>query len=141
MGFIPGSHEGDLHDHYDADGEWVGCLSAEAEASVDTSRAVYAVAPAGSITLHNCRTLHGSQPNDTEQGRPLLLYTLSSADAFPYTVNPIRSPHDQAILRGRPARFAHHDPRPCLMPPDWSGGYTSIFALQQREANKAAAGG
>jgi len=31
------------------------------------------------------------------------------------------------------AQFAHHDPRPCLMPPDWSKGYTSIFALQQEE--------
>ena len=33
-----------------------------------------------------------------------------------------------------PARWSHHDPRPCLMPPDWSGGYTSIFALQQEES-------
>ena len=44
------------------------------------------------------------------------------------------------------ARWAHHDPRPCLLPPDWSGGYTSIFAVQQeedwqRERPKVAAGG
>ena len=63
----------------------------------------------------------------------LLLYTLSSADAFPYTVNPIRSTKDQQIIRGRRAAFAHHDPRPCLMPPDWSAGYTSIFVLQQQD--------
>jgi hypothetical protein len=31
------------------------------------------------------------------------------------------------------ARAGHHDPRPCLLPPDWSGGCTSIFALQQQE--------
>ena len=31
------------------------------------------------------------------------------------------------------ARAGHHDPRPCLLPPDWSGGCTSIFALQQEE--------
>jgi len=37
------------------------------------------------------------------------------------------------IVRGSPARWAHHDPQPCLLPPDWSGGYTSIFALQQEE--------
>ncbi|MCW5734626.1 MAG: phytanoyl-CoA dioxygenase family protein [Enhydrobacter sp.] len=139
VGFIPGSHEGEIHDHYDETREWVGCLSEEAEAGIDTSRAVYAVAPAGSITLHNCRTIHGSQPNRTDLGRPLLLYTLSSADAFPYTVNPIRSRYDQAIVRGQPARLAHHDPRPCPLPPDWSGGYSSIFALQQREGRKAAA--
>ncbi len=36
-------------------------------------------------------------------------------------------------MRGKPARRAHHDPRPCMIPPDWSGGYTSLFALQQGE--------
>ena len=75
---------------------------------------------------------------DSDLGRPLLLYTLTSADAFPYTGNPIKSKHDQAIIRGKRAQFAHHDPRPCLIPPDWSGGYTSIFALQQKEEQGAA---
>jgi hypothetical protein len=42
-------------------------------------------------------------------------------------------------VRGRAARVAHHDPRPCLLPPDWSGGYTSIFAVQQEEEQTVAA--
>ena len=42
------------------------------------------------------------------------------------------------IVRGQRAAFAHHDPQPCLMPPDWSAGYTSIFALQQKEDRAAA---
>ena len=46
----------------------------------------------------------------------------------------------RAILRGKRAAFAHHDPRPCLIPPDWSGGYTSIFSLQQEENAKVAKG-
>jgi hypothetical protein len=58
---------------------------------------------------------------------------MTSADAFPYTANPIKPKHDQVILRGKRAPWAHHDPRPCLIPPDWSKGYTSIFALQQEE--------
>jgi ectoine hydroxylase len=41
----------------------------------------------------------------------------------------------QTIIRGKRALYAHHDPRPCLVPPDWSKGYTSIFALQQEEAS------
>ena len=45
---------------------------------------------------------------------------------------------DQMIIRGKRAEWAHHDPQPCLMPPDWSGGYTSIFALQQKEERAAA---
>jgi len=123
---------------YDHDGRWIGCLRDEDAAKLDTSKAVALPGPAGSLTLHNCRTLHYSARNISDLGRPLLLNTLSSADAFPYTVNPIRSSKDQAIIRGKRAAWAHHDPQPCLMPPDWSGGYTSIFALQQKEERAAA---
>jgi len=35
-------------------------------------------------------------------------------------------------------KWAHHDPRPCLIPPDYSKGFTSIFAIQQQEAAPAA---
>jgi ectoine hydroxylase len=118
---------------YDDDGQWTGCLGQRDLERLDLSKAVYLTGPAGSLTLHNCRTLHSSPKNMSDLGRPLLLNTFSSADAFPYTVNPLRSRFDQAIVRGRPATHAHHDPSPCLLPPDWSGGYSSIFALQQRE--------
>lgn len=140
VGFIPGSHDGPIYDHYGDDGQWRGCLSDADAAAVDPAKAVYAVGPPGSVTIHNCRTIHGSQPNFSDLGRPLPLFTLSSADAFPYTVNPIRSKYDQSIVLGTAARQAHHDPRPCQVPPDWSGGYTSIFALQQQEDARAAGG-
>ena len=39
-----------------------------------------------------------------------------------------------AVVRGEPARYAHHEAVRLPLPPDWSGGYTSIFADQQREA-------
>jgi len=141
VGFIPKSHQIEpVLDQYDDKGNWVGCLSDRDIARLDTGKAVYAVAPAGSLTLHNCRTVHGSPRNDSDLGRPLLLYTLTSADAFPYTGNPIKPKHDQQIIRGKRAQFAHHDPRPCLIPPDWSGGYTSIFSLQQKEDAAVAKG-
>src|SRR5687768_2255606 len=118
---------------YDARGSWTGCLSETDVANLDLAKAAYLTGPAGSLTIHNCRTLHSSPRNMSDTGRPLLLNTLTSADAFPYTVNPIRPKHDQTIIRGKRAAWAHHDPRPCLLPPDWSGGYTSIFAIQQKE--------
>jgi hypothetical protein len=143
LGVIPQSHRIEpMLTQYDDAGRWVGCLSPRDIATLDLSKAVYLTGPAGSLTLHNCRTVHGSPRNDSDLGRPLLLYTLTSADAFPYTVNPIKPKHDQTILRGERAAFAHHDPRPCLIPPDWSRGYTSIFSLQQEEgAAEAATGG
>jgi hypothetical protein len=138
LGVLPGSHEGPLYDQYDERGEWVGCLSDADAANLDLSRAAYLKGPAGSITIHNCRTVHGSRPNLSDTGRPLLLTVLSSADAFPYTHNPLTTRFYGRCIRGEPARMANHDPRPCPVPPDWSGGYSSIFALQQGEEWDAA---
>jgi ectoine hydroxylase-related dioxygenase (phytanoyl-CoA dioxygenase family) len=144
LGVIPKSHRREeLFTQYDDKGNWVGCLNAHDSALLDLKSAQYLTGPAGSLTLHNCRTVHGSPRNTSDLGRPLLLNTLTSADAFPYTMNPIKPKHDQFIIRGKRALHAHHDPRPCLVPPDWSAGYTSIFALQQQEdaTAKRAAGG
>ncbi len=133
FGVIPGSHEGELYDQYNDKGQWVGCLSEEATRKAEVENAQFLTGPAGSLTIHNCRIIHGSRTNCSVQGRPLLLNTYSSADAFAYTANPLQTRNSGAIVRGAPAAWAHHDPRPCQMPPDWSGGYTSLFALQQEE--------
>ena len=136
VGFIPGSHKGPLYNQYDKDDRWIGCLNEEDSKRLDVPKAVYAAGPAGTITIHNCRTLHASAVNRSNRERPLFLCTFASADAFPYTGNPLQSKYDQVLIRGRRARWSHVDPEPCLVPPDWSGGYTSIFALQQREEGK-----
>ena len=133
LGVIRGSHQGQLYDQFDASGNWTGCLSDQDAAAIDPDTVVYLPGPAGSVTLHNCRTIHGSKPNRSDAGRPLLLNVYAAADAFPYTGNPLYSKYDQAIVRGKAARWAHHDPRPCQIPPDWSGGYKSIFTYQQGE--------
>ena len=146
LGVLPGSHNGPVVDQYNDKGEWVGCMKPADAAAIDMSKVVYLEGPAGSVTIHNCRTLHYSKANWSEIPRPLLLNVYSAANAMPYTYNPLQSRYMGAIVRGKPARWAYHDPRPCMLPPDWSGGYTSIFALQQeedwsRERPKAAAGG
>ena len=133
LAVIPGSHELPLFNQYEADGRWAGYIPDRDLAALDLGSAKYLTGPAGSITIHNSRTVHGSPANESNVPRPLLLYTFSSADAYPYTANPIPSPKSGAIVRGKPAAFSHHDPRPCLMPPDWSAGYRSIFAIQQKE--------
>ena len=130
---LPGSHDGELYNQYNEKGEWIGCLNPTDESNLDASNAVSLEGPAGSLTIHNCRMLHASKPNRSDLGRPLLLNIYGAADALPYTYNPLQSKYMEAIVQGQRARWAHHDPRPCLMPPDWSGGYTSIFAAQQEE--------
>lgn len=129
VGFVPGSHLRELFDQYDGDA-WVGCLSDADVERVDLESAVYPVGPAGTITVHNCRTVHGSAPNRSGKERPLLLQTYSPADAFPYTDLVKKSPHGDMLIRGEPARWARHDPRPCQVGPS---KVRTIFEVQQRE--------
>ena len=133
---IDGSHEGPLYDHYDADGRWAGCLSEADVATLDLAKARYLTAPAGSLTVHNCRTIHGSPPSESDEGRPLLLNAYAAADATPYTEldPPARSVHGGEVVRGAPVAEPHVDPRPCPMPPRWDGQNTSIYANQRGES-------
>ena len=129
VGFIPGSHERELHDQYDGD-TWVGCLSDADVAALDLASAVYPEGPAGTITVHNCRTVHGSTPNLSDRARPLLLQTYAAADAFTYTDLVRGTAHGDQLIRGVAARWARHDPRPCQVGPSRA---RTIFEVQQRE--------
>ena len=130
VGFVPGSHDGRLYDLYDGD-EWVGALSDDDVAVAGVDRAVYPTGPAGSITVHHCRTVHGSAVNTSDRPRPLLLMTYAAADAYALTDLVRLSSRADVVVRGQAARWSRHDPRPCLMPP--GGPYKPIFAYQQRE--------
>lgn len=130
VGFVPASHEGPLYDLYDGD-RWVGALADADLARAGVERAVHPTGPAGTITVHHCRTVHGSAPNTSDRPRPLLLQTYAAADAMSYTDLVRRSPHGEELIRGEAPRWARHDPRPCLLPP--TGPYRPIFVSQQRE--------
>lgn len=130
---LRGSHKEDLYSQYDNEGNWTGMLSDDDAASVDMSRVQYLTGKAGSITVHNARTLHYSPASKSPVPRPLLLNCYSSADAKPYTPHPSPSRNSYKVIRGEPVTWAEHDPRPCQIPPDWSGGYTSIYAAQAGE--------
>ena len=135
MGVLPDSHAGPLYDLYDAGGDWTGNIRDEDVPGLQVERAEYLGGPAGSITVHNCRSVHGSPPNTSDRPRPLLLMAYSAADAMPITQT--GGNYAETVVRGQASRWARFDPRPVLMPPDWSKiGYKSIFEHQQREAGK-----
>ncbi len=129
---LNGSHKGPIYTHYDEQGEWRGEIRRADASGLDTNNVQVFGGPAGSVTAHNYRTVHGSKPNTGNRPRPLLLYVLSAGDAMPYTAQPLKTRYQGAMVRGDTARFAHHEPGAMELPPDWSGGYTSIFELQQR---------
>jgi hypothetical protein len=132
MGVIPKSHNGPLFDLYDASGNWTGNIADVDLPKVDIAAAAFLGGPAGSITVHNCRSIHGSPPNESPRPRPLLLCAYSCADAIPITNLTANGKYSETVVRGEAARWARFDPRPVLMPPDWSKvGHKSIFEHQQ----------
>jgi ectoine hydroxylase-related dioxygenase (phytanoyl-CoA dioxygenase family) len=131
---IKGSHDRPLYSMYDDTGRWVLSIPEEKLAWAGPEQRDYCTGPAGTLVILNCRTVHGSARNDSPRGRPFLLNVYSSADAFAYRANPLANRYEGTIVRGKPARWAHHDPRPCEIPPDWSGGYGGPWQ-HQKDAN------
>jgi ectoine hydroxylase len=132
MGVIPGSHNGPFYDLYDESTQWTGNIADKDIPQLNAASAEYLGGPAGSITVHNCRSVHGSPPNLSPIPRPLLLCAYSAAHAIPITNLTAGAKYSEVVVRGKPARWARFDPRPVLMPPDWSKvGHKSIFEHQQ----------
>ena len=108
-------------------------LSDEDADTVGISLVEYLTGNSGSITIRNTRVLHFSPSSRSKQPRPLLLNCYTSTDAKAYTSHPQPTANTYKIVRGEQVKWAHHDPNPVKMPPDWSGGYTSIYAAQASE--------
>lgn len=132
---LPGSHQGPLYVHRDADGIWTGSVRDADMARQDMATAEDLTGPAGTVIGLHCRVLHASRANFTDQVRPCALFVFASADAFAWMPPPTPTSHTGEIVRGKPATVAHLDSTPCPVPPDWSQqGYGSIFVAQKAAA-------
>lgn len=78
---VPGSHRGPILDHH-ADGYFCGAID-PARGEVDFGKAVTLTGPAGSVTVHHARAIHGSATNTSGKPRRLLLHQYRAADAWP----------------------------------------------------------
>ena len=76
---IPGSHKGPVYDHH-ADGCFCGAFDPNA-VGLDVSGAHKLTGPAGSMTIHHVRAVHGSALNTSNRQRRLLLTEYAAADA------------------------------------------------------------
>lgn len=134
LSFVPGSHEGPLYSMYDEHGDFVVRISDEEATWITEDIVDRPTGGPGTTILLNCRTIHGSSQNLSDDPRMLLLPVYSSADSFPYTASPIQSRYQGEIVRGKPAQFASFDPRPCELPPDWGRtGYATPWIYQKRQ--------
>jgi len=128
---IAGSHQGPIFVHRDERGAWTGSIRDRDMAAVDRERTRDLTGPAGTVIAINCRTIHASRANATDEVRPVALFVYSAADAFAWMPAPTPTRHTGDIVRGEPAQIAHLDPTPCPVPPDWARqGYGSIFTAQ-----------
>jgi hypothetical protein len=104
---LPGSHHGEVYDHYDSHGNWLGYIPEPVTKQIPLDQAP----------------------------RPVLILGYNAEDARPYTAPAYPSSHHGQVVRGKPAQYARHDNVRLRLPPDWSGGYTSIFSHQEIQEN------
>ena len=82
MMVTPGSHMGPVWNHHGEDGRFCGLIDPE-DIKEEIAAAVPCVGPAGSISIHHVRALHGSALNTSNRPRNLLLYEVTASDAWP----------------------------------------------------------
>lgn len=77
----PGSHKGPVFDHH-VEGVFAGAMLPE-ENGLNPKDAVKLMGPAGSVSIHHGRIVHGSALNTSDHARRILFFELMAADAFP----------------------------------------------------------
>jgi ectoine hydroxylase-related dioxygenase (phytanoyl-CoA dioxygenase family) len=130
---FPGSHRGPVHDHHH-NGHFAGAMDLEA-CGLDMKDAVPLTGPAGSISIHHARAVHGSALNRSARDRRVLFYEMMAADAFPIFgdswIPASLAEFDTKLLCGRGTiepRLAAVPVRVPLPPPPTTG---SIYEVQK----------
>ena len=128
---IPGSHTGPILEHHQ-DGVFVGAVTEE----LDLHDAVPVLVPAGGISIHHARVLHGSRPNVSAYPRRLLLMEIAAVDAFPVGKWDGIESFDARILRGEPTLVPRVEPVPVRIPEPKPAQAGSIYRLQESLAKR-----
>ena len=131
---FPGSHKGLIHDHH-VDGVFAGAVDIGA-CGFDIADAVALQGPAGSISIHHGRTLHGSALNRSNFDRRMLFYEMTAADAFPImggmTIFEGIADYNSRMLCGKPTREPRVESVPVRIPQPQPVSNKSIYETQAR---------
>jgi ectoine hydroxylase-related dioxygenase (phytanoyl-CoA dioxygenase family) len=126
---LPGTHRGPVWNHHDDDGYFCGAMDPNA-CALDFAKAVPLTAPAGSISLHHVRLVHGSAQNTSARPRQLLLYEFAAADAWPLVGVPDLAAFDGRIVAGEKTIEPRLAPAPVRMPLPPARNQGSIYENQ-----------
>jgi hypothetical protein len=102
---------------------------------LDVKDAVKLTGPAGSISLHHVRAVHGSAPNLSPRDRRMMFYEITAADAFPLrgSMSPFESleEYDSRLLCGRPTITPRLAEVPVRIPQPQPATQGSIYEIQK----------
>ncbi len=135
---FPGSHRWPMLDHHSG-GFFTGDVDLAAE-GLDRKDAVALTGPAGTITIHHGRLLHGSALNRSDRDRQVLFYEMMAADAFPIMGSMVpfcsQEEFDARMLCGestkQPRLTAGSVRLPLPLPPK----ATSLYEIQSHSSNR-----
>lgn len=134
----PGTHLGPIFDHHSG-GVFAGTVDLQA-CGLDASEAVKLTAPAGSMSLHHARLVHGSDANRAQRDRSILFYEITCADAYPImgamTQLPSLEEFDRRLLCGNGTLEPRLEPVPVRIPLPQPSTQGSIYEIQKASATR-----
>ncbi|MEZ5668105.1 MAG: phytanoyl-CoA dioxygenase family protein [Alphaproteobacteria bacterium] len=135
---VPGSHRGPVFDHH-SNGVFCGAMDPEA-AGLDLANAVKLMGPAGSMSIHHARLVHGSDLNRSGRDRGLLLYELAAGDAWPLAGSLAAYGSYDAfqaeLICGTPSNRPRLADVPVRIPAPLPADATSIYQAQRNAARR-----
>ncbi len=135
---IPGTHKGPLFNHHQG-GVFVGTVDL-ADAGYSPEDAATLCGPAGTVSIHHGRVLHGSAPNRSSRDRQMLFYEMMAADAFPIAGSMTRfdtiADYDSRMLCGKPTLQPRLADIPVRIPQPQPAKAGSIYEIQQGRASR-----
>jgi ectoine hydroxylase-related dioxygenase (phytanoyl-CoA dioxygenase family) len=135
----PGSHKGPVYDHH-VDGVFAGAML-PADNGLDAKDAVSLMGPAGSISIHHGRIVHGSSLNTSDRARRILFYEMMAADAFPLMGSMTRwdgiKDYDERMLCGSPTLNPRLKDIPVRIPQPQPDVPISIYEIQKSMKKRA----
>ncbi|MEO0503608.1 MAG: phytanoyl-CoA dioxygenase family protein, partial [Pseudomonadota bacterium] len=130
---FPGSHRGPVYDHH-VDGVFAGAM-VPADNGLNTNDAVPLTGPAGSISIHHGRIVHGSALNRSDRPRRILFYEMMAADAFPIMGSMTRwdgiEDYNDRMLCGTPTLQPRLKDIPIRIPQPQPNVAISIYEIQK----------
>ena len=131
---IPGSHHGPTYDHH-AGGRFCGAMDPK-DCDIDFAKAVPLMGPAGSMTIHHARLVHGSALNRSNRQRRLLLHEYTAADAWPLMGVANFDDFNDRMVLGEPSVEPRIVSAPVRMPLPAAEHQGSIYENQRATAKR-----